>query len=410
MSSAHEVDPELKAQAENLKNEGNTLYKSRDFSGAIAAYEKAFSLNPDTVYLNNLAAVYLEQGEFDQCIKTCERAVEEGRERRVDYKVIAKSFARMGSAYLKKGEYDLAIKNLEKSLTEHRTPDTLAKLKEAEKTKAEEERKAYINPELSDKAREEGNACFKNGDFAGAVKHYTESIKRNPADPRAYTNRAASYSKLLALPEALKDTDAAIEADPDYTKAYIRKSLTLFAMKDYKKAIDTLRKAEEHDPEKKHAKEIATNLQKCVMAEYGERANETDEQRLEKAMRDPEIQQIMTDPVMQQILSQGQQDPQALQSHMANPMIRQKIMKLVEAGIIKTRWATLHLPHNHPINRRTTEDKSKKKKKKKSCNLRRYPSFSYTLLPVCTYVPIPDCLACNSWSLLLFVLNCCHAK
>jgi stress-induced-phosphoprotein 1 len=135
----------------------------------------------------------------------------------------------------------------------------------------------------------------QNGDFAGAVKHYTESIKRNPADPRAYTNRAASYSKLLALPEALKDTDAAIEADPNYTKAYIRKSLTLFAMKDYKKAIDTLRKAEEHDPEKKHAKEIATNLQKCVMAEYGERANETDEQRLEKAMRDPEIQQIMSD-------------------------------------------------------------------------------------------------------------------
>lgn len=40
---------------------------------------------------------------------------------------------------------------------------------------------------------------------------------------------------------------------------------------------------------------------------------------------------------MQQILSQGQQDPQALQSHMANPMIREKILKLVEAGIIRTR-------------------------------------------------------------------------
>ncbi|KAA1123717.1 Hsp90 cochaperone [Puccinia graminis f. sp. tritici] len=341
MSSLQDVDPELKAQADNHKNEGNNLYKSRDFAGAIAAYEKAFSLNPDPVYLNNLAAAYFEQGEFDECVKTCERAVEEGREKRVDYKVIAKFVKKdcllIFFSYLKKGEYNLAIKNLERSLTEHRTPDTLAKLKEAEKTKAEEERKAYLNPELSDKAREEGNVCFKNGDFAGAVKHYTESIKRNPADPRAYTNRAASYSKLLALPEALKDTDSAIEADPDYTKAYIRKSLTLFAMKDYKKAIDTLRKAEEHDPEKKHSKEIAANLQKCVMAEYGERANETDEQRLEKAMRDPEIQQIMSDPVMQQILSQGQQDPQALQSHMANPMIRQKIMKLVEAGIIKTR-------------------------------------------------------------------------
>lgn len=335
--SSTEVDPQLKTEADNHKNEGNALYKCRDFLGAIAAYEKAISVYPDPVYLNNLAAVYFEQGDYDQCIKTCDRAVEAGREQRADYKVIAKSFARMGSAFLKKSEYDLAIKNLEKSLTEHRTPDTLAKLKEAEKIKAEEERKAYINPELSDLAREEGNTCFKNGDFAGAVKHYGESIKRNPSDPRAYTNRAASYSKLLALPEALKDADAAIGVDPEFTKAYIRKALILFAMKDYKKAIDALRKAEEHDPEKKHSKEIANHLQKCVMAEYGERANETDEQRLEKAMRDPEIQQIMTDPVMQQILSQGQQDPQALQSHMSNPMIRQKIMKLVEAGIIKTR-------------------------------------------------------------------------
>ncbi|MBW0531983.1 hypothetical protein O181_071698 [Austropuccinia psidii MF-1] len=335
--SLQDVDPEIKAKADSHKDQGNSFYKSREFLAAIAEYEKAFSLHPDPVYLNNLAAVHFEQGNLDECIKTCNRAVEEGRERRADYKVIAKSFARMGTAYLKKAQFDEAIKNLEKSLTEHRTPDTLAKLKEAEKAKAEEERKAYINPELSDKAREEGNVCFKNGDFAGAVKHYSESIKRNPSDPRAYTNRAASYSKLLALPEALKDTDAAIAADPEYTKAYIRKALTLFAMKEYKKAIDALRAAEEHDPEKKHSKEIATHLQKCVMAEYGERANETDEQRVEKAMRDPEIQQIMSDPVMQQILSQGQQDPQALQSHMSNPMIRQKIMKLVEAGIIRAR-------------------------------------------------------------------------
>lgn len=69
---------------------GNTLYKSRDFTAAIATYEKAFSVNPDPVYLNNLAACYFEQADYDACIKECDRAVEEGRERRVDYKVIAK--------------------------------------------------------------------------------------------------------------------------------------------------------------------------------------------------------------------------------------------------------------------------------------------------------------------------------
>lgn len=54
------------------------------------------------------------------------------------------------------------------------------------------------------------------GDFAGSVKAYTEAIKRDPADPRGYNNRAAAYSKLVALPDALKDADKAIEVDPKF--------------------------------------------------------------------------------------------------------------------------------------------------------------------------------------------------
>ncbi|KAI8443407.1 hypothetical protein BY996DRAFT_6587350 [Phakopsora pachyrhizi] len=49
---------------------------------------------------------------------------------------------------------------------------------------------------------------------------------------KAYTNQTASNSKLPALPEALKDTNLAIEVNPNFTKAYIRKALTLLAMKD----------------------------------------------------------------------------------------------------------------------------------------------------------------------------------
>ena len=101
-------------------------------------------------------------------------------------------------------------------MTEHRTSDILNKLRETERAKAEQDRLSYIDPEKSNAAREEGNTLFKAGDFAGAVKLYTESIKRDPSDARGYNNRAAAYMKLVALPEALKDVNEAIKIDPEF--------------------------------------------------------------------------------------------------------------------------------------------------------------------------------------------------
>jgi stress-induced-phosphoprotein 1 len=45
----------------------------------------------------------------------------------------------------------------------------------------------------------------------------------------------------------------------------------------------------------------------------------------------------MQDPIMQSILQQAQSNPAALQDHMKNPVVKQKIQKLINAGIIRTR-------------------------------------------------------------------------
>jgi stress-induced-phosphoprotein 1 len=91
-------------------------------------------------------------------------------------------------------------------------------VRELEKLKAEEDRKSYIDVEKGAVAREQGNFKFKAGDFAGAVKDYTESIKRDPSDARGYNNRAAAYMKLVAFPEALKDVNEAIKVDANFGK------------------------------------------------------------------------------------------------------------------------------------------------------------------------------------------------
>ena len=153
---------------------------------------------------------------YQECIDKCLAAVELGRENRADFKLIAKAFARVGNAYMKLDDLEEAIKYYQKSLAEHRTADVLKKLQELEKVKKQKEKEAYKNVELADKAREEGNEAFKAGNWTKAVERYTEAIKRNDTDPRAYSNRAACYTKLMAFPEAMKDCEKAIELDPSF--------------------------------------------------------------------------------------------------------------------------------------------------------------------------------------------------
>jgi stress-induced-phosphoprotein 1 len=73
---------EAKAKADALaaKAQGAEHYKAKRFSEAAEYFKKAWDLWPkDITFLGNLGAAYLEAKEYDQCIATCELAVEEGR-------------------------------------------------------------------------------------------------------------------------------------------------------------------------------------------------------------------------------------------------------------------------------------------------------------------------------------------
>ena len=197
-----------------------------------------------------------EKGDFKDCIDVCEKAIEVGREQRADFKLIGRALGRIGSSYAAMEDLPNAIKYYNKSLAESRTPDILTKLREAEALLAKKETEAYINPEIADQEREKGNECFKKSQFPDAVKHYSEAIKRNPTDARNYSNRAACYAKLMALPEAERDCDKAISFDENFVKAYIRKAAVQFSKKEYQASIDTCTLAMSKDKEGKHTNEI----------------------------------------------------------------------------------------------------------------------------------------------------------
>ncbi|KAG6999687.1 hypothetical protein G7Y79_00033g068750 [Physcia stellaris] len=326
-----------KEEADNEKKLGTENYKKRDFDAAIEHYNKAWEMHKDITYLTNMSAAQFEKGDFGAAIETCKKAIEEGREVLADFKIIAKAFGRIGTSYEKLGDLPQAIVNYQKSLTEHRTPDILNKLRAAEKAQIKAEKEAYINPDEADKARELGNQKFKDADWPGAVEAYTEMTKRAPEDPRGYSNRAAALIKLMTFPSAVSDCDTAIQKDPKFIRAYLRKAQAYFAMKEYSKCSDVCTEAMEHDEGGANRREIEQQQQKALQAQFAGRENETEEQTTERIQRDPEIMSILQDPVMQSILQQAKGDPSALQDHMKNPGIRAKIQKLIIAGVIRTR-------------------------------------------------------------------------
>lgn len=239
------------------------------------------------------------------------------------------------------GDLGKAIDYYQRSLTEHRTADILTKLRNAEKEKITLERDAYLDPVKAEEAREEGNNLFKQADFAGAVKAYAEAIKRAPDDPRGYSNRAAALQKLMSLPEAVKDCDEAIKRDPKFMRAHIRKCQLFLAMREYNKCLDACNEATQADTDGKFAREIDEQSRKCMNAMYSNREGETEEETMERIQRDPELVSIISDPVMQSILQQAKSNPQALNEHMKNPMIKQKIQKLMAAGKLQIFYSAM---------------------------------------------------------------------
>jgi len=316
-----------KEEALKAKEAGNTAYKRKAFESAINNYKKAIELDKEEItFYSNLGAVYYEQKEYDKCIETCKEGVEIGRSNRSDYKFIAKALTRIGNAYKQKEDYQNARHYLEKSLTECRTPDTQKLLSEVEGKIKEMERLAYLDPQKSEEEKTKGNEYFQKGDYATAVKHYTEAIKRNPSEAKLYSNRAAAYTKLAAFDLGLKDCDECIKMDPKFLKGFLRKANLLKAMKQYSKAMDVYQEAIDIDA---NCQEAVDGYRSCLLEQ-----NKDPEEVRKRAMGDPEVQKILQDPAMRLILEQMQSDPKALREHLKNPDVTQKIQKLIEAGLI----------------------------------------------------------------------------
>lgn len=321
--------------ADAKKAEGNTFYKAKEFEKALECYSAALELCPsNSIYRINKAAVYFEQKDFDACIAACDDVIEMAIEYRTDGKVTAKALARKAKALQEKGDLEGCIATYKSSLVEHRTADTLEKLRAAEKLKKTRDIEAYLDDGKAQEAKERGNELFKSNKYPEAIKEYEEAIKRNPKDHTFYSNRAACYMKMGEYNHASKDCDSALEIQPTFVKAMTRKAHCYYWTKEYHKALEWYQKALQSEPDNAELRQGVDRTLAQINASSGD--GEMDEERVRRAMADPDIQNLMQDPILQSVLRDFNDNPAAAQKHMQNPEMRNKIEKLIAAGVIRT--------------------------------------------------------------------------
>jgi small glutamine-rich tetratricopeptide repeat-containing protein alpha len=95
--------------------------------------------------------------------------------------------------------------------------------------------------------KSQGNAAMAQKDYPKAVSLYSQALALVPGNPIFLSNRAAAYSASKDHTSARADAEAAVAADPKYTKAWSRLGLARFALGDAKGSMEAYSKGIEYE-------------------------------------------------------------------------------------------------------------------------------------------------------------------
>nr|XP_020494172.2 sperm-associated antigen 1 [Labrus bergylta] len=275
-----------------LKNEGNLQFKNGQFADALEKYSQAIQGYADSgidspedlcILYSNRAACYLKDGNCQECIQDCTRALElqpfslkpllrramayESLERYrkayVDYKTVLQIDISVQAANDSVNRITRLLIEQDGTEWREKLPDIPLVPLSAQQHRREEPpsekvlqaraEKAAMDAERKAEARftvlkKEGNEFVKNGQYQDALGKYTECLKLKPEECSIYTNRALCYLKVERFAEAKQDCDAALKLEPTNKKAFYRRALANKGLKDYLACSSDLQEVLQQDP------------------------------------------------------------------------------------------------------------------------------------------------------------------
>uniref|UniRef100_A0A8C4DM34 Tetratricopeptide repeat protein 1 n=1 Tax=Dicentrarchus labrax TaxID=13489 RepID=A0A8C4DM34_DICLA len=136
-------------------------------------------------------------------------------------------------------------------------------LREVEKELTEEEKESRQQQSLT--LKEKGNCQFKAGDWLEAERSYKEALVLCPvcfSRERAvlFSNRAAARLHLGLKDQAISDCTRAIELNPDYVRALLRRAELYEQTEKLDEALEDYKKVLERDPNQTTARHACMRL------------------------------------------------------------------------------------------------------------------------------------------------------
>ncbi len=260
----------------------NSLYEIEAYEEAIAAYERAIEIKPDShEAFNNKGSALDKLGRYEEAIAAYERAIEIKPDKH-------EAFYNKGNTLGNLGRYEEAIAAYERAI--EIKPDSheafynkgsaLDDLGRYEEAIAAYERAIEIKPDKDEAWNGRGIALRRSGKVEEAIASYDRALEINPNDPDIWDNRGYALFFAGRYPEAMISYDRALEINPQHANALYNKSCVLAVSGEIDLAIASL--------------EIAISI------EPGNR---------ELAETDPDFDVIRDDERFQQLIAQPNTQP-----------------------------------------------------------------------------------------------------
>jgi len=187
LTSVFTFAQEMSVEAGKLYNEGNSLLKAGNYSGAISDYDKALAIEKDY-------RIYYQKGvaqKKSNDLSGSKASLEECLKLKNDFEP---GYNALGGVYFSMGDYNQAIKNFEKVLTISKNASVQKKIKK----------------NLSLAYAKLGNDEISNGNSQKAVEYLNKAVENDNYD--------AAYLSLAKLYSELNDWDKCISASENALK------------------------------------------------------------------------------------------------------------------------------------------------------------------------------------------------